>query len=390
VVQENYKVFNLAASLLHPLAVWDAICCGGASFSQLNSGLPTHFQAELHGIVDALHSSYSTVALVVLEAAKLLLEVRQTEESVARGHAEFSAAVTESQLAAAESGACTATGAGEEATAEESVARGHAEFSAAATESQLAAAESGACTAAGAGEEATAEESVARGHAEFSAAVTESQLTAAESGACTATGAGEEATAEESIARGHAEFSAAATESQLAAAESGACTAAGAGEEATTAAAAATAAAATESQLTAAESGACTAAGAGEEATAAAAAAAAVAAEAKENVVIAAAMEAAALPLTSSFVKALQYVCAKQIVTAPPMFLLSSTSATAQDDSWQLACKVASRIAQAPLGAGQLRHLLMDCVRPGVDGCLPGYTPSPNFSQVTPPVFVCL
>jgi len=278
VVQENYKVFNLAASLLHPLAVWDAICCGGASFSQLNSGLPTHFQAELHGIVDALHSSYSTVALVVLEAAKLLLEVRQTEESVARGHAEFSAAVTESQLAAAESGACTATGAGEEATAEESVARGHAEFSAAATESQLAAAESGACTAAGAGEEATA----------------------------------------------------------------------------------------------------------------AAAAAAAVAAEAKENVVIAAAMEAAALPLTSSFVKALQYVCAKQIVTAPPMFLLSSTSATAQDDSWQLACKVASRIAQAPLGAGQLRHLLMDCVRPGVDGCLPGYTPSPNFSQVTPPVFVCL
>jgi hypothetical protein len=115
-----------------------------------------------------------------------------------------------------------------------------------------------------------------------------------------------------------------------------------------------------------------------------------VAAEAKENVVIAAAMEAAALPLTSSFVKALQYVCAKQIVTAPPMFLLSSTSATAQDDSWQLACKVASRIAQAPLGAGQLRHLLMDCVRPGVDGCLPGYTPSPNFSQVTPPVFVCL
>ena len=311
-VQENYKVFNLAASLLHPLAVWDAICCGGASFSQLNSGLPTHFQAELHGIVDALHSSYSTVALVVLEAAKLLLEVRQTEESVARGHAEFSAAVTESQLAAAESGACTATGAGEEATAEESVARGHAEFSAAATESQLAAAESGACTAAGAGEEAT------------------------------------------------------------------------------TAAAAATAAAATESQLTAAESGACTAAGAGEEATAAAAAAAAVAAEAKENVVIAAAMEAAALPLTSSFVKALQYVCAKQIVTAPPMFLLSSTSATAQDDSWQLACKVASRIAQAPLGAGQLRHLLMDCVRPGVDGCLPGYTPSPNFSQVTPPVFVCL
>jgi len=356
VVQENYKVFNLAASLLHPLAVWDAICCGGASFSQLNSGLPTHFQAELHGIVDALHSSYSTVALVVLEAAKLLLEVRQTEESVARGHAEFSAAVTESQLAAAESGACTATGAGEEATAEESVARGHAEFSAAATESQLAAAESGACTAAGAGEEATAEESVARGHAEFSAAVTESQLTAAESGACTATGAGEEATAEESIARGHAEFSAAATESQLAAAESGACTAAGAGEEATTAAAAA----------------------------------AAVAAEAKENVVIAAAMEAAALPLTSSFVKALQYVCAKQIVTAPPMFLLSSTSATAQDDSWQLACKVASRIAQAPLGAGQLRHLLMDCVRPGVDGCLPGYTPSPNFSQVTPPVFVCL
>ena len=238
-VQENYKVFNLAASLLHPLAVWDAICCGGASFSQLNSGLPTHFQAELHGIVDALHSSYSTVALVVLEAAKLLLEVRQTEESVARGHAEFSAAVTESQLTAAESGACTAAGAGEEATA-------------------------------------------------------------------------------------------------------------------------------------------------------AAAAAAAVAAEAKENVVIAAAMEAAALPLTSSFVKALQYVCAKQIVTAPPMFLLSSTSATAQDDSWQLACKVASRIAQAPLGAGQLRHLLMDCVRPGVDGCLPGYTPSPNFSQVTPPVFVCL
>eukprot|EP00967_Tisochrysis_lutea_P070232 scaffold92574_cov18-Tisochrysis_lutea.AAC.1 len=65
VVQQGYKVCSLAAQLMHPLAVWDAICCGGCSYGGLSRGLPQHFQAELHSIVDALWHNYSAVAELV-------------------------------------------------------------------------------------------------------------------------------------------------------------------------------------------------------------------------------------------------------------------------------------------------------------------------------------
>lgn len=54
---------------LHPLLVWDAVRCGGASRQQLAAGLPRHMQRELAAILDALTEEYCAVQEAVVEAA---------------------------------------------------------------------------------------------------------------------------------------------------------------------------------------------------------------------------------------------------------------------------------------------------------------------------------
>jgi hypothetical protein len=51
----------LAGRWLHPLSVWDAVCCGGLSRQQLLAGLPRHFQQLLCSILDALTEQYCSV-----------------------------------------------------------------------------------------------------------------------------------------------------------------------------------------------------------------------------------------------------------------------------------------------------------------------------------------
>lgn len=60
-VQPAYMYGCLAGRWLHPLSVWDAVCCGGLSRQQLLAGLPRHFQRELTGILDALTEQYCSV-----------------------------------------------------------------------------------------------------------------------------------------------------------------------------------------------------------------------------------------------------------------------------------------------------------------------------------------
>jgi hypothetical protein len=65
---------------------------------------------------------------------------------------------------------------------------------------------------------------------------------------------------------------------------------------------------------------------------------------------------------SGGFLRALRYALQRGTADAGPMFLSAS---------------YASQPGTAPL----LRSLVLDCVRPGEDGSLPGYTPSPGFQQ---------
>ncbi|KAL4424357.1 hypothetical protein ABPG75_001658 [Micractinium tetrahymenae] len=61
-VQAAFKAAGAAIrQRLHPLALWDAIRCGGASHEQLVRGLPAHARGELARMLDALQAQYSGV-----------------------------------------------------------------------------------------------------------------------------------------------------------------------------------------------------------------------------------------------------------------------------------------------------------------------------------------
>ena len=60
-VQAAFKRAGAAAERLHPLLVWDAVRCGGASRAQLAAGLPSHMQRELGNILDTLERQFCGV-----------------------------------------------------------------------------------------------------------------------------------------------------------------------------------------------------------------------------------------------------------------------------------------------------------------------------------------
>lgn len=58
-VQAAFKRAGAAAvELLHPLVLWDAVRCGGASRAGLAVGLPPHMQRELHAELDAMEGQF--------------------------------------------------------------------------------------------------------------------------------------------------------------------------------------------------------------------------------------------------------------------------------------------------------------------------------------------
>ncbi len=74
-VQPAYMHGCLAGRWLHPLSVWDAVCCSGLSRQHLLAGLPMHFQRELASILDTLTAQYCSVQRelqVQLSAGSLL------------------------------------------------------------------------------------------------------------------------------------------------------------------------------------------------------------------------------------------------------------------------------------------------------------------------------
>lgn len=73
-VQSAFKAAGAAIrQRLHPLALWDAIRCGGASRERLARGLPAHAKRELGRMLEALQAHYS-LARRRLEAAVALHE----------------------------------------------------------------------------------------------------------------------------------------------------------------------------------------------------------------------------------------------------------------------------------------------------------------------------
>lgn len=77
-VQAAFKRAGTAALNLHPLLVWDAVRCGGASRADLASGLPAHMQREL----DALQQRYNFVAGQLAAAAEQLLGREESSSSL--------------------------------------------------------------------------------------------------------------------------------------------------------------------------------------------------------------------------------------------------------------------------------------------------------------------
>lgn len=52
---------------LHPLVVWDAVTCGGASREELVAGLPVHMAGKVHRQLDALAVAYLRVLQLLKE-----------------------------------------------------------------------------------------------------------------------------------------------------------------------------------------------------------------------------------------------------------------------------------------------------------------------------------
>lgn len=71
-------------------------------------------------------------------------------------------------------------------------------------------------------------------------------------------------------------------------------------------------------------------------------------------------------PVEAAVHRALQYVLQKRSTTSPSLFYHASSLHS-----------IGSEGRAAPL----LRVLILDCIQPGPDGCLQGYTPSPAFQQ---------
>ncbi|KAG2488438.1 hypothetical protein HYH03_012945 [Edaphochlamys debaryana] len=69
-VQESYKRASWAGRLLHPLSVWDRVCCGGASHASLSAGLPGHFRSELDSILAALSECYGEARAELLRVLR--------------------------------------------------------------------------------------------------------------------------------------------------------------------------------------------------------------------------------------------------------------------------------------------------------------------------------
>ena len=71
-VQTAFKRAGAAAQqLLHPLVLWDAVRCGGASRQQLAAGLPGHMQRELQSELDALEHQFCSVVRQLAKALTL-------------------------------------------------------------------------------------------------------------------------------------------------------------------------------------------------------------------------------------------------------------------------------------------------------------------------------
>ncbi|KAG2494298.1 hypothetical protein HYH03_007651 [Edaphochlamys debaryana] len=64
----SYCSVSYAAHMLHPLAVWDRLCFGGASRTGLADGLPPHLRTELSSQLDAWEGAWTAVRHEAAEA----------------------------------------------------------------------------------------------------------------------------------------------------------------------------------------------------------------------------------------------------------------------------------------------------------------------------------
>ncbi|KAG2494299.1 hypothetical protein HYH03_007652 [Edaphochlamys debaryana] len=64
----SYSSVSYAAHMLHPLAVWDRLCFGGASRTGLADGLPPHLRTELSSQLDAWEGAWTAVRHEAAEA----------------------------------------------------------------------------------------------------------------------------------------------------------------------------------------------------------------------------------------------------------------------------------------------------------------------------------